>query len=184
MTKPFMPFQRRAGVDLAALPGQLEQALEQLAQATASGDQAARLSLAGRVGELYALLGDYQAAIPLLEEAVAGARQLGARRLEVIHWIRLATTYQYAGRHDEAEGLFRQAIVLARGADGADRLDFALQHFGKCLVEMGRLDEAVGCFEEALTGLRPGRLAETGFPHSRSRWSLAPASARRKVTPA
>jgi tetratricopeptide (TPR) repeat protein len=150
MTKPVMLFQRRAGVDFSALPGQLENAVEQLALATASGDQAARLPLVGRVGELYYLLGDYQAAIPLLEEAVAGAQQLGARRLEVVNWIRLATTYQYAGRHDEAEPLFRRAIALARAAEGADRLDFALQHFGKCLVEMGRLDEAIACFEEAL----------------------------------
>lgn len=150
MAKLFMPFQRRAGVDLSALPGQLEHALEQLAQATASGDQAARLSLVGRVGELSYLLGDYQTAIPLLEEAVAGARQPGARRLEVVHCIRLAMAYQYAGRHEEAEPLFRRAIALAREAEGTDRLDFALQHFGKCLVEMGRPDEAIICFEEAL----------------------------------
>src|SRR5579885_3088340 len=138
MTKPFIPFQRLTGVDLSALPGQLENALEELAQATASGDQAARLALVGRVGELYYLLGDYQAAIPLLEESAAEAQRLGARRLEVVHWIRLATAYQYADHHEEAEPLFRRAITLAREAEGADRLDFALQHFGKCLVEMGR----------------------------------------------
>jgi tetratricopeptide (TPR) repeat protein len=34
--------------------------------------------------------------------------------------------------------------------EAADYEDFALQHLGKCLVEMGRVDEAIECLDRAL----------------------------------
>jgi tetratricopeptide (TPR) repeat protein len=145
-----VPFQRRAGVDLSTVRQQLAASLGQLAQATASGTATERLRVIGRVGEAYCLLGNDEMALPLLEEAVALAKKVQDTWLEVVNLIRLATAYQYAGQHGRAESLFRRAVELAQSINYKDRLDFALQHFGKCLVEMGRLDEAAACFEEAL----------------------------------
>lgn len=145
-----VPFQRHAPEDPAALHRQLQAHLAQLEQIKAGPDALEVIRMTGQIGEEYRFLGEYEAALPLLEEALAGAQRLGARRLEMVNCIRLATAYQYAGRHDEAEALFRRALEFAREPEHADRLDFALQHLGKCLVEMGRLDEAAACFEEAL----------------------------------
>jgi tetratricopeptide (TPR) repeat protein len=145
-----IPFQRHAPEDPAALRRQLQEHLAQLEQIKAGSDALEVIRMTGLIGEEYRFLGEYVAALSLLEEALAGAQRLGARRLEVVNCIRLATAYQYMGRHDEAEALFRRALELAGEPGNVDRLDFALQHRGKCLVEMGRLEEAAACFEEAL----------------------------------
>lgn len=145
-----IPFQRHSSEDPAALRRQLQEHLAQLERVKAGPDALEVIRMTGLIGEEYRFLGEYETVLPLLEEALAGAQQLGARRLEMVNCIRLATAYQYAGCHNKAEALFRRALELAREPEHADRLDFALQHLGKCLVEMGRLEEATACFEEAL----------------------------------
>ena len=150
MGQPLIPFQRRAGVDLPSVREQLERCGAQLVQAAIMADAGERLRLLGRAGEAYYLLGDYSVALPLLEEAVRLAQAARDGRLEVANLLRLATAYQYVEQHHRAEPLFRRALALARTAGQTDLLDFALQHFGKCLVEMGWLAEAITCFGEAL----------------------------------
>lgn len=145
-----IPFQRHAPKDPGSLRWQLQAHLAQLEQIKAGPDALEVIRMTGLIGEEYRFLGELETALPLLEVALAGAQRLGARRLEMVNCIRLATMYQYMDRHDQAEALFRRALELAREADGTDRLDFALQHLGKCLVEMGRFEEAAACFEEAL----------------------------------
>jgi len=85
-----------------------------------------------------------------LTEAVTLARTLGDRRREAANLIRLATARQYGGQHAEAEAIFREALALTETGDAADYEDFALQHLGKCLVETGRVAEAMLCFDRAL----------------------------------
>jgi tetratricopeptide (TPR) repeat protein len=46
--------------------------------------------------------------------------------------------------------IFRAAFALTLSGAASDYEDFALQHLGKCLVEMGRVDEAIACFDRAL----------------------------------
>lgn len=64
--------------------------------------------------------------------------------------VRHATALQYAGRHEEAIGEFHE--VLARSDEpGFDEYEhFAWQHLGKCLVEAGRVREALSAFHRAL----------------------------------
>jgi tetratricopeptide (TPR) repeat protein len=121
----------------------------------------------GRCGEAYRLLGDLPQAVPLLEEAVALARRQADPRRRAANLIRLATAYQYRNDHAAARPLFDDALALTRAhpAEAGTYEDFALQHLGKCLVEMGHLAEARACFDQALV-LRqakgdPGLLAST-----------------------
>ena len=100
-----VPFQCHAPEDPAALRRQLQEHLAQLEQIKAGPDGLATVRLIGLIGEEYRFLGALKAALPLLEEALAGAQRLGERHLEVVNCIRLATTYQYTGRHTEAEAL-------------------------------------------------------------------------------
>ncbi|MCW2921974.1 MAG: hydrolase [Thermoleophilia bacterium] len=74
----------------------------------------------------------------------------GDARAEAASLVRLATGLQYAGRHTEAVATF--GFVLDRaGEPGFDAYEhFAWQHLGKCLVEMGRLPEALAAFHRAL----------------------------------
>jgi Flp pilus assembly protein TadD len=44
---------------------------------------------------------------------------------------------------------YEPALAPARRA-APDRVDFALQHYGKHLIDAGRIDEAVACLREAL----------------------------------
>ena len=96
------------------------------------------------------MLGNLIEAEMFLMEAIALARTGGDKRREAANYLRLAIMRQYNGQHAEAEAMFRETLSLTRSSDTADYEDFALQHLGKCLVEMGRVDEAVECFDRAL----------------------------------
>ena len=89
-----IPFQRHAPEDPAALRRQLQAHLAQLEQIKAGPDALEVIRMTGLIGEEYRFLGEFETALPLLEEAVAEAQQLGARRLEMVNCIRWATTYQ------------------------------------------------------------------------------------------
>lgn len=68
--------------------------------------------------------------------------------------IRLGTALQYLGRHGEALGRFDDAESLVRRERLPGLIDFVLQHRGKCLAELGRVDEARACFRRALRARR------------------------------
>jgi len=142
------PFLRQTIADRDALRIALERDLAALAAGVA--DEHARARLLGRVGEAYRMLGDPDRAAPYLSEALLAARHLGDEPGVAANLIRLATALQHGGEHPRAESLFREALAFSGRPDCATYKDFALQHLGKCLVETGRIDEAIGCFEEAL----------------------------------
>lgn len=97
-------------------------------------------------------------AVSYLERAHELALAAKAPSLAVTMALRLATARQHRGEHPRAETMFQEALRRTRdpAAQAAQLEDFALQHLGKCLVEMGRLAEARDCFEQALT-LRIGK---------------------------
>lgn len=150
MARQIIPFQRGSIEDTPALRKQIEGQLEQLKLATAHEDVPTWLHLLGSLGETYYLLGDYQDAFLFLGKALALARRVGDRRREAVNQIRLATAHQYAGNHLEAEARFHQALDFVTASHQTEYLDFIWQHLGKCLVEQGRIEEAIRCFEEAL----------------------------------
>jgi HTH-type transcriptional regulator, pleiotropic regulator of extracellular virulence genes len=138
------PFLRQHFDDDSTRRAELEEMLTVLQN---SAHEAEKMRLSGRIGEQYRMLGEYNTALPYLQKAVALAAELGDSRQEIANLLRLATALQYADRHAEALPLFRDALTKSRGSDYED---FALQHTGKCLVELGQTEEARKHFEAAL----------------------------------
>tara|TARA_B100000700_G_C14720679_1_gene703581 strand:- start:232 stop:792 length:561 start_codon:yes stop_codon:yes gene_type:complete len=65
--------------------------------------------------------------------------------------IRLANVYQWKKAFQKANGLFMDTILLCKNDDSCQGyLDFALQHYGKCLFDQSLYSEALEQFEEAL----------------------------------
>lgn len=150
MPDPIIPFLRQIAADPAPLRARLAADRPRLAWTT---DPAQRLALLGRCGEAYRMLGDLAQAVPLLAEAVSLARRLGDPCRLAANAIRLATADQYRNEHQAALPLFYEALTLTRAhpAEAGPYEDFALQHLGKCLVELGRFADARACFDQART---------------------------------
>ncbi|GEL78222.1 tetratricopeptide repeat protein [Tenuibacillus multivorans] len=68
---------------------------------------------------------------------------------EIITLIRLGEAYKYQDEHDKALKLFEKALLNCYEFEPG-YLDFAFQHKGKCLMEMGRISEAMEAFQGAL----------------------------------
>jgi tetratricopeptide (TPR) repeat protein len=159
----YTPFLRYTGENPEVTRMMLNADLAALA-AVPRGDEA-RLRVVGRIGEGYRMLRRETEALPYLEEAVVLAQRLGNRPARAANLIRQATAHQYLGRHNEAESEFREALQLCAEPGCTGYEDFAWQHLGKCLVEIGRIGEGIDCFKRALARRRakgdPGLLAST-----------------------
>ncbi len=145
-----MPFQRMDHRDDDALRDRVTASLDALLAAAADGDREARLHLLGQLGSDQWALGNLLEADMFLTESVALARTLGDLRRAAAYTIRLATVRQDGGGHAEAESMLRAALSQTEQPETAIYHDFALQHLGKCLVEMEEIAEAISCFEAAL----------------------------------
>jgi tetratricopeptide (TPR) repeat protein len=139
------PFQRN---EPAPTPQRLAYILELLGELEDIPQKQERARILSRAGEECRLAGRYSDARAHLRDALELARQTGNRQVEVTTLIRLATTLQYSGRYPEAVSLFEQSLALAREIGWQE--DFALQHYGKCLVELGRVEEGIAHFRQAL----------------------------------
>jgi HTH-type transcriptional regulator, pleiotropic regulator of extracellular virulence genes len=123
---------------------------KQLQQARDDENETQILRTLGYLTDACRVSGELDAAVAYGHEAVERARAAGNRNAEVANLIRLAEAHKYRDEHAIAEPLFREALALT--SDDARALrDFALQHLGKCLLEMGRYDEAITHLDEALT---------------------------------
>lgn len=108
-----------------------------------------RVVLLRRIGSGLTALGDYEAAQRILGEALELAVRLGDPRAEVAARINLGDALRYAGDLQAAAAQYEPALALARRTV-PDRVDFALQHYGKHLIDAGRAEEARACLREAL----------------------------------
>ncbi|MEI4771886.1 tetratricopeptide repeat protein [Psychrobacillus sp. FJAT-51614] len=106
--------------------------------------------LYGTVGNLYRVCGEPQKALNYLNICLCHALKEGNITRETVTLIRIGEALKYYEKHDEALEHFEKAFKKCKDNKLETYLDFALQHKGKCLMEMGRLDEAVECFIEAL----------------------------------
>ncbi len=114
----------------------------------ASDDALESLRLKGRLGDqLRACRETVDDAVELLQEAVAELDSRGEEALVASNLIRLATALQYTGEHQRALAVFDRAVEIA---GDHDLLDYAHQHLGKCLVELGEFQRARRHFEKAL----------------------------------
>lgn len=105
----------------------------------------------GRLGDYLRLSPDArEEAIQALQAAVDLALHLGHIKAVAVNRIRLGTALQYAGMHEQAVDEFRQAVAMIESHRIRRLKDFALQHMGKCLAEMGHYTEAKTCLKQAL----------------------------------
>jgi HTH-type transcriptional regulator, pleiotropic regulator of extracellular virulence genes len=124
---------------------------KQLQQARDDGNETQILRTLGYLTDACRVSGELDAAVAYGQEAVERAQAASNRNAEVANLIRLAEAHKYRDEHAIAEPLFREALALTSDDDARALRDFALQHLGKCLLEMGRYDEAITHLDEALT---------------------------------
>jgi tetratricopeptide (TPR) repeat protein len=142
------PFQRQYADSAGAQVHAIREQHEALHEAVEAEDAEGELAALGPIAEAFRMLGQLEPAASYSERALTLARAIGKPKAVVSNLIRLATAYQYANRHEEAMPLFDEAVALAPTVGVLE--DYALQHRGKCLAELGRWDEAIADFEAAL----------------------------------
>lgn len=104
-----------------------------------------KIFLYGNIGNLYRLLGNSHLAIKSLQTAI----ELGNNE-QVNNIIRLGEALKYGGKPEEALNKFEEAIELCALTVNSGLLDFAFQHKGKCLLELGQTALALDCFRKAM----------------------------------
>jgi tetratricopeptide (TPR) repeat protein len=123
---------------------------KQLQQSREDGNETQILRALGYLTDACRVFGELDAAVAYGQEAVERSRAAGNRNAEIANLIRLGEAHKYRDEHVIAEPLFREALDLTSDGDVQVLRDFALQHLGKCLLEMGRYDEAITQLEDAL----------------------------------
>lgn len=164
------PFLRQYADEPGPLLHVIHEGLDELPTARAEGDTPHLIAVLGQLGEAYRSLGRLEQALPYAREAYELAVESSNRKAMISNGLRLATLLQYRNEHAEAEPLFRETLELARRMHLLE--DFACQHMGKCLAELGQLDEAIACFERALA-LRAARGEPSLIASSREALDLA-----------
>lgn len=101
--------------------------------------------LYGNIGNLYRIAGKQYMAIESLQKAI----RLGGNK-QINNVIRLGEALKYDGQHEKALIKFDEAIKLSTSHSSSALLDFAFQHKGKCLLEMGQLSSALDYFQKAM----------------------------------
>ena len=120
-------------------------------QLSETSDQDELLRLRGRLSEwLRSNRETLEEGTKLLGDVIGALRDHGDSSLLVSNLIRYATALQYSERHDEAQTHFEEALELAVDLQVDRLIDFAHQHYGKCLVEMNELALANQHFSRAL----------------------------------
>ncbi|MFJ2777380.1 tetratricopeptide repeat protein [Kitasatospora sp. NPDC087315] len=111
-------------------------------------DDARTRVLALWVGIGLVSLGDYHDARAFLCQALDLATASGNIRAVIATELNLGDAYRYAGEAETADVLYRKALNTARSRH-PELVDFALQHFGKHLMEQGDLVPARAHLREA-----------------------------------
>ncbi|MBK3496416.1 tetratricopeptide repeat protein [Viridibacillus sp. YIM B01967] len=109
-----------------------------------------QIFLYGTIGNLYRIAGDSKQAISMLEKCYKLAEESGIKKSRIANLIRLGEAFKYAGQYEDALKSFDIAIQELMPIDDCDLLDFAMQHKGKCLMEVGEWKSALSQFHKAL----------------------------------
>ncbi|CAM5198041.1 hypothetical protein UACE39S_04323 [Ureibacillus acetophenoni] len=94
--------------------------------------------LYGTIGNLYRICEEPQKAINNLNFCLKYALVDGNIKREVVTLIRLGEALKYNEKHYEALKYFDKALNKCKDNKINNYLDFAYQHIGKCLMELGR----------------------------------------------
>lgn len=136
--------------DPVALERRIQEMRLKLSEAQSRGDEGAVLDHAADLGGLLTTARGEVAALALLREHESLADSHGAIEPCAWFWNALATALQYVGQRERAEGYFAKAVAVAKEG-GWKRIEaMALHHWGRSLVEQGRLEEAESRLTQAL----------------------------------
>ena len=115
-------------------------------------DQSERVSLLGNIGVILLHLRELDSAEKYLKESVKLILDEGLdSAIKVQQLLRLANVYQWNKDFQKANSLFNNTILLCKTDESCDQyLDFAFQHYGKCLFDQSLFSEALKQFQEAL----------------------------------
>ncbi|RDG36983.1 tetratricopeptide repeat protein [Streptomyces corynorhini] len=122
---------------------------EDLRALSAGTDLSQARVLARWVGIGLVTLGDPHEARVFLRQALDLATASGNIRAVIATELNLGDAYRYADEAEAADVLYRRALDTARSRH-PELVDFALQHFGKHLLEQGDLVSAHAHLREAL----------------------------------
>src|SRR5690625_3829219 len=136
-------------VILKAVLAEAENILTQLKR-DPSHDKDDLYLLYGTIGNLYRIYGEPKTAIYYLEYNLNMSKEDNEYAREVVSLIRLGEALKYDHNHTNAMELFNKALIKCSVHEIDLYEDFALQHKGKCLLELNRIEEAFVCFERAL----------------------------------
>lgn len=106
--------------------------------------------LYGTIGNLYRINEQPEKAISFLSYCLRYAVREKNLTREIVALIRIGEAHKYDNNHTKALELFNKALDKCDANKIDEYLDFVMQHKGKCLMELGRLNEAEECFLKAL----------------------------------
>ncbi|KGR74959.1 hypothetical protein [Ureibacillus sinduriensis] len=106
--------------------------------------------LYGTLGNLYSIIGQPKKAFNSLTYCLNYSVEDRNITRQIVTLIRLGEALKYDTHHKEALLKFNEALNLCITNKIDAYIDFALQHKGKCLMELSLLKEAEECFLEAL----------------------------------
>ncbi|WP_395297244.1 tetratricopeptide repeat protein [Kitasatospora hibisci] len=140
---------RMIPADREQLASTVEKMREDLRALPADADPNQTRVLARWIGIGLVSLGDPQDAHPFLRQALDLATASDNSRAVIATELNLGDAHRYTGEVDIADALYRGALDAARSRH-PELVDFALQHFGKHLMEKGELVPARTHLQEAL----------------------------------
>lgn len=123
------------------------------AAARVCGEDLSR-QIAGVLGGIYVQRGELELGEAHLELAERSARAAGARSEELVYLINRVTTYALRRDVRMQQELLEAAITLAGDIGEDERLPQLLKQKGSLLRQMGRLEDAVAIYREALEHVR------------------------------
>jgi len=130
-------------------------------------DPGTRRASTSSLGSCHFLLGDYDRAIQLYEQALPLARGVGDQRGEAAALGNLANCYAVDGQIHRAIELFDQVVTLARETGFHQAEATALGNLASCYAVLGQTRRAIDLHERALIidrefGYRQGEAEELG----------------------
>ncbi|MFD4757439.1 tetratricopeptide repeat protein [Streptomyces sp. NPDC058439] len=140
---------RMVPTDRDQLTTAVEGLREELRALPADADPAWMRVMARWIGIGLVSLGNHHDARAFLRQALDLATAGGNTRAVIATELNLGDAYRYGGDMETADALYRGALDAAR-SQHPELVDFALQHFGKHLMEQGDLVLARARLKEAL----------------------------------
>jgi len=144
-------FMRFTAPDASALAAAIASARVKLAAAEASKDAVAIVDQAADLGSMLTTAKQEHEALKLLRSHEQLAGSLTDEEPLAWYWNALATALQYCNNREVAEHYFAKAVNTAQAGGWARIEAMALHHWGRNLVEQGRLSEAESRIEKALS---------------------------------